>query len=165
MSRAKANTRLSFRRRREKKTNYKKRLALLKSNKPRLVVRKTNRQIIVQIITFHEKGDLTHVHVSKKQLAKYGWEMKRNSPSAYLAGYLAGKIAINKGFKEAILDIGLHTPTKGCLAFIAAKGAIDAGLKIPFSAEVEDDRAKGKHINLHEKFEQVMKKIEGEYGK
>ena len=38
------------RRRREGKTDYKARLAMLKSEKPRLVIRKSNRYLVVQIV-------------------------------------------------------------------------------------------------------------------
>ena len=39
-----------FRRKREGKTNYKKRLGLLKSKSLRLVVRKSNKHILVQLV-------------------------------------------------------------------------------------------------------------------
>jgi large subunit ribosomal protein L18 len=42
--------RVPWRRRREGKTNYYKRLKLIRSGKPRLVVRRTNKYIIAQIV-------------------------------------------------------------------------------------------------------------------
>ncbi len=141
--------RVPFRRRREGRTRYKKRIAYLKSGLPRLVVRKTNRGIIVQLIEFGEAGDKTIVSVTRKQLKAYGWEGKRNTPSAYLEGMIAAKLAKKKGVKKVILDIGLHTPTKGSLVFAAAIGAKDAGLDIDIKAEVPEERIKGGHISAY----------------
>jgi large subunit ribosomal protein L18 len=160
MTKAKTSYIVKFRRRREQETDYKKRLALLKSGKPRLVVRKTNREVIVHLTTYNEKGDITHVHVSKKQLSSLGWNAKCNTPTAYLTGFLAGKLALKKGFKEAVLDISMNTPTKNAIVFAAAKGALDAGLSIPFSAEISEERIKGKHLGVEKAFEETKKKIE-----
>ena len=52
-----AKYRVPFRRRREGKTDYRKRLKLLLSRKPRLVVRKSLNNIIAQIVEYDEKGD------------------------------------------------------------------------------------------------------------
>ena len=53
------NTRsVPFRRKREGRTDYKKRLAMLKSGKARLVVRKTLKNIYAQIIKYDAKGDI-----------------------------------------------------------------------------------------------------------
>ncbi|MEM4662592.1 MAG: 50S ribosomal protein L18 [Candidatus Diapherotrites archaeon] len=144
----KSTRRVPFRRRREKKTNYAKRLMLLKSGKPRLVFRKTNRNCIVQIIKYLPAGDETVVHVTSKHLSKYGWPGKANIPSAYLCGYLAAKKGLKKGIKEAILDIGRLTPVRGVCAFAALKGAIDGGLSVPCSKDIfpSDDRIRCKHI-------------------
>ena len=47
-----------FRRRREQKTNYLKRLELLKSGKPRLVLRFSNSRIITQVIELGSEDDI-----------------------------------------------------------------------------------------------------------
>ncbi len=164
--------RMQLKRRRLGKTNYKKRLKLLLSGKPRLIVRKTNKYIIAQIAKYNEKGDEILVGVTSKVLKKFGWNYSfKNTPAAYLTGLIIGKMAVEKGIKEAILDIGLHSPTKGSKVFAVAKGALDAGLKIPISESVipSEDRIKGEHIasylqkfkNLPEKFEEVKQKILG----
>jgi large subunit ribosomal protein L18 len=144
---------IPFRRRREGKTNYKKRLAMLKSGKLRLVFRKSNRHCIVQIVNYKMPCDETPVHVTTKHLKRYGWLGKSNIPSAYLCGYLAAKKALKKGIKEAILDIGLLSPIKKSSAFAALKGALDAGLNIPHSKEAlpDEDRILGKHIEEYAK--------------
>ncbi len=140
-----------FRRRREGKTNYRKRLALLKSGKPRLVFRKSNRHCIVQVVKYACKGDVSVVYITTKKLTEYGWLGKANIPSAYLCGYLAGKLALKKGIKEAVLDIGLIAPIKGSLPFAALKGALDAGMQIPHSPEIlpSEERIKGMHIEKY----------------
>jgi len=130
-------------------TNYYKRIKLVKSNLPRLVVRKTNRYIITQIILSKAGGDHTYLTVTSKELSKYGWKDSfKNTPAAYLTGLLIGIKSKKIGINKAILDIGLHKPTKGSKVFAVAKGAIDAGLEIPISEEVipSEERIKGKHI-------------------
>ncbi|RLG69666.1 MAG: 50S ribosomal protein L18, partial [Candidatus Iainarchaeum archaeon] len=69
----KCTYKLKFRRRREKRTDYAKRLALVKSGLPRLVIRRTNQYIISQVIKFDPKGDITLVHINSSRLKKLGW--------------------------------------------------------------------------------------------
>ena len=159
----------TFRRRKEGKTNYRKRLALLKSKKPRVIVRKSNKIIRIQFALYEPHGDKVVVSSLSSELKKYGWDHSfSNTPSAYLAGYIAGKRALKKGIKEGVLDIGLHTPRKGARIFAALKGVVDAGVDVPYGEEIvpSEDRLYGKHIdeNLAEKVEEVKKKIEDEYG-
>lgn len=125
-----------FRRRREGKTNFAKRLALIKSGKPRMVIRRSNKGVLVQFVEFDPKGDRTLVTVTGNHLAKkYNWPSKRNVWTAYLAGLLAGRLAHKKGVSDFVLDIGMYVPSRGSLLFAALKGAADAGLKTPFEAE------------------------------
>ncbi len=151
-----------FKRRREGKTDYAKRLALLKSHQPRLVVRKTNRGFIVQVVNYLEKGDETIAHVTSRALYKYDWTPKRNTPTAYLTGYLCAKKALEKGTKNVILDIGLHPATKGSVVFACLKGAVDAGLESKYGEEQlpSEDRLTGKQLGLESKFEKAKKAIE-----
>ena len=158
---------VKFRRRREGVTNYRKRLKLLYSGLPRAVVRKTNTRIIVHIVEYAEKGDRTLVYFSSDLLKKYGWELPhRNIPSAYLTGYVVGALALKKGIDSAVLDIGLHRPTKGAKVFAALKGMVDAGLDIPHSEEIlpDESRIKGVHIDSRfpEMFEKVLNAIKEE---
>jgi large subunit ribosomal protein L18 len=128
--------RVAFRRRREGKTNFAKRLALVKSGKPRMVVRRSNTGIVVQFIEFDPKGDRTLLTVNGKHLSKqYQWPSKRNVWTAYLTGLMAGKLAQKKGVSDFVLDIGMYTPSKGSILFAALKGAADSGLKTPFDKE------------------------------
>jgi len=158
-----------FRRRKEGKTNYRKRLALLKSKKPRIVVRKSNKYMRVQFALYEPDGDRIVASSISSELKKYGWNHSfSNTPSAYLTGFIAGKKALAKGINEGILDIGLHAPREGARVFAALKGVADAGIDVPYSDDVvpSEDRLYGKHIDesLASKVEEVKKKIEEEYG-
>ena len=66
------------RRRKEGKTEYNKRLGLLKGKKPRVVFRKTNRYIISQYITSEEAQDKVEFSITSKILMKYGWPKEAN---------------------------------------------------------------------------------------
>jgi len=144
-----------YRRRRERKTNYRKRKALILSGKPRLVVRGSLKNIVVQIITAKPGGDevLASAH-SRELLKKFGWKAPRgNLPTAYLTGLLCGLKAKAKGVNEAVLDIGLHSPTKGARVFAALKGVLDAGLNVPHGEEKlpDEERIRGLHIAQYAK--------------
>ncbi len=157
--------RVKMRRRREGKTDYHNRLALLKSGKPRAVVRKTLKYIIVQIAEYHEDGDRILVGVTSKKLKDYGWKGSfKNTPAAYLTGYLAGKMTLKKGIKEAVLDIGLQRPVEGSKIFAVLKGMLDAGLDIPHGEGIfpSEERIQGLHISeeLGKMFESVKAKME-----
>lgn len=143
------NYRVRLRRIREKKTNYPKRITLLKSGKPRLVVRVFNNSIVAQIAVFDEKGDRIEASANSRELVRLGWKgHPANTPAGYLIGLLLGKKALAKGIREAVLDIGFHTPVHGSIVFAVLKGSLDAGLDIPHSEESlpSEDRIKGRHI-------------------
>ncbi len=137
-----------FRRRRQGRTDYQKRLSLLKSRKVRLVVRKTLRAILAQVVQFSEKGDMILASADSRMLKEFGYTGKRNTPSAYLTGLLVGKKAVKAGVKDFVLDIGLYAPTKGNVLFACCKGAIDAGLHTAYSAEAypSEQRMNGEHV-------------------
>ncbi|WP_340101273.1 50S ribosomal protein L18 [Salinibaculum salinum] len=138
-----------MRRRREARTDYHQRLRLLKSGKPRLVARKSNKQVRAQLVTTGPAGDQTVAAAESNDLAEYGWEAPTgNMPAAYLTGLLAGLRAIEAGIEEAVLDIGLNSPTPGSKVFAVQEGAIDAGLEIPHNDDVLADweRTRGEHI-------------------
>ena len=142
------------RRRREGKTNYKTRLKLLESGKPRLVVRKSLKNITAQIIAYKPAGDKIEVAVHSKELKNLGWTFSNNNlPAAYLVGLLVGKKALSKKVSNVILDLGLNTSTKGSKVYAVLKGVVDAGLNIPYSDSnlPSNDRIAGKHIELYRK--------------
>jgi len=146
--------RLPFRRRREEKTNYKKRRALILSKLPRLIVRLSNKYVLIQVAEAKPKGDHILASAHSMELKKLGWKGNcENISAAYLTGFLVGLKALQKNIKEAVLDIGLKKATKGARVFAAMKGALDAGLKIPHSEEIlpEESRIKGEHIAAYAK--------------
>ena len=61
--------RVPMRRRREVRTDYHQRLRLLKSGKPRLVARCSNKHVRAQLITPGPQGDETHAAASTEDLA------------------------------------------------------------------------------------------------
>jgi len=140
---------VAFRRRREGRTDYHARHKLVVSERPRMVVRKTNKHIICQLVTAHMDGDRTHISANSSELKKFGYEGSlNNTPAAYLTGMLFAVRAINAGKEEAILDIGLHRASRGARVFASLKGAVEAGLDIPHSEEIlpSDERCNGEHI-------------------
>lgn len=154
-----------FKRKREGRTYYKKRLKILLSNKFRFVIRKSLSNLKVSIIQYNPEGDKVIFTIDSKALSKFGWKGDYgNLPSAYLIGVLAGKKAIEKGIKEAILDLGFNNSTKGSRPYAALAGAVDAGLKIPFNQEVlpSKDRISGEHIA---KYAQALKNDKSKYKK
>jgi large subunit ribosomal protein L18 len=137
------------RRRRDLKTNYRGRLKLLRSGKPRLVVRKSLNNMLCQIIGYRAAGDVCLVSADSKELKKFGWQARGgNVPAAYLTGLLCGVRAKKKNIGEAVLDIGMYESTKGGRLYAALHGVLDAGVGVPHSADIlpDDNRLKGAHI-------------------
>lgn len=141
--------RVAFRRRREGRTDYRTRLALVKSRKTRVVVRRGSRTITVQFIDYDEKGDLVRAAATSHDLEAHGWTNSTTAtPAAYLTGLLAGSRAKAKGIEEAVLDLGRAAPVKGGRLFAALKGVLDAGIDVPHDEKVLPDakRLTGEHL-------------------
>jgi large subunit ribosomal protein L18 len=146
---AKGSTyRVALRRRREGKTDYQARKALVLPGKPRLVTRSTVKNFVVQIIVAKPHGDEVLAAVHSSELKKYGWKAPTgNVPAAYLTGLLCGLKAKAKGVEKAVLDIGLVAPTKGAKVFAALSGVVDAGVAVPHDEEkLVEERIEGRHI-------------------
>lgn len=139
------------RRHRERKTDYRLRLKLLRSKKPRIVVRRSLRAIRVQFVEYSAQGDRIIASAISNELAKdYGWKYSvSNTPAAYLTGFLAGKRAKEKGIEQGVLDIGLYHPTVGSTLFASLKGVLDAGIDCPHDETMlpKEDRIYGAHLN------------------
>ena len=149
-----SNYRVQLRRRREGKTDYQARKALVISGKPRLVTRTANRNITVQILIAKPHGDEVLAAANSRELVKtYDWKAATgNIPAAYLTGLLCGLKAKANDIKEAILDIGLVAPTKGAKIFAALSGVLDAGVGVPHSEDkIVKERMKGEHIAKYAK--------------
>jgi large subunit ribosomal protein L18 len=136
---------------RKEKTDYGKRLALLKSGSTRLVVRLSSRNIVVQLVEYQPKGDKVVFAASTKNIEKLGWLGSRTSiPAAYLLGYLLSKKASSK-IKTAIFDIGKRRSILHSRAYAVLKGVIDGGIDIPAEESIfpSQDRIEGKHIKAY----------------
>uniref|UniRef100_A0A8C9GL08 Large ribosomal subunit protein uL18 n=1 Tax=Piliocolobus tephrosceles TaxID=591936 RepID=A0A8C9GL08_9PRIM len=159
---------VKLRRRREGKTDYRARKGLILQdknkfgvNKLRFVVRKTNTQIICQLVSAHIEGDKILTEAKSKELVKYGIPVGlKNYAAAYATGLLCARRYLkklkldnvfypvekfeedmgegneDKGFEgrkkiKAFLDVGITRTTTGNRVFAAMKGACDGGLNIP----------------------------------
>ncbi len=145
---------LPFRRRREERTDYKLRKSLLTSGRPRAVVRLTNKYVYIQVTDAKPSGDFVRASASSRELAKMGWKGGTgNLPAAYLTGELAGRRAIANGVKEALLDMGLKSSSKGSKLYAALKGLVDSGLKVPHSTDnlPPEGRLSGGHVSAYAK--------------
>ena len=154
-----------LKRKRDNKTNYKLRMGLLKSDKPRLVIRKSSRYILLQIVKSENSQDKVIISCHSSELKKLGWNYNlKNIPSSYLAGFSLGKKALKNDVKEAILDIGFQKSVIKSRIYSSLKGCMDAGLKIPHNQDIfpPQERIKGLHINkdVEKKFEEIKRKIE-----
>ncbi len=140
--------RVSPRRRREGKTDYKARKALVLSGKPRLVARSTAKNVIAQIFVAKPHGDEVLAAAHSRELKKYGWKAATgNVPAAYLTGLLCGLKAKANRVTEAVLDIGLVAPTKGAKVFAVLSGVLDAGVDVPHDEQkMVKERIEGAHI-------------------
>ncbi len=153
-----------YRRRREGKTDFRKRLRHLQSGLPRLVVRRTLTKTIVQVAEYSPEGDRILAQATSSELAKMGWTTSvANVPAAYLTGLLAAKRAAAAGVEEAILDGGLGKPTPGGKIYSALQGALDGGLWVPHGEDVlpDEDRIRGGHLSdeVPPMFDKVKEKI------
>jgi len=143
-----------YRRKREGKTDYRNRIKLLLAKKPRLVIRKSLKNISLQVIEFEPLGDHVLLSAHSGDLVKLGWKGNTNNiPACYLCGYLLGKKAQKKKIGDCILDIGMQTSVKRCSLYAALKGAVDAGMRVACSKEIfpDEKRTKGEHITAYAK--------------
>ena len=114
-----------------------------------VTVKISNENTQVQIHQPEFLGDKVVASAHSRFLLQKGWKGSRKSISAaYLTGYLAGKKAIVKGVKDAILYSGTDKYTQRMAA--ALKGVIDAGLQIPADQEAfpPQERINGEHLTV-----------------
>jgi len=164
---------VQFKRRREGKTDYyaRKRLTVQDKNKYntpkyRLVVRKTNKDIVCQIAYATVKCDRILSAAYSHELTHYGVTVGlTNYAAAYATGLLVARRVLTKlGMHDAyngqtkteaigkyflveeagerrpfyvILDVGLNRTSTGAKIFAAMKGAADGGLNIPHSKSMK----------------------------
>jgi large subunit ribosomal protein L5e len=178
-----------YKRRRVGKTDYYARKRLItqaknKYNAPkyRLVVRFTNRDIIMQIVTSEITGDKVFCAAYSHELRAYGIEHGlTNWAAAYCTGLLIARRVLKKlgmdedfqGVEEAdgeykltevseaerrpfkaFLDVGLARTSTGARVFGAMKGASDGGILIPHS----ENRFPGYDIETKELDAEMLRK-------
>ncbi len=158
--------RVSLKRRREGKTDYRRRTRYLVSGLPRLVVRRSNAHYFVHVVVPSEDGDITMSSAHSKELgSRFGWKGHGSNISAgYLTGYLCGKRSLQAGITEAILDTGLVIPEAGSNVFAVLKGAIDSGLEVPCDQGCfpDMDRIEGKSVAEAAEEDDEVKEYRGE---
>jgi len=157
------------RRRKENKTDYNKRLKLLKGEKPRIVFRKTNRYILAQYVTSKEAKDKVILGITSKKLLKFGWpeDFKgslKSIPAAYLTGYLIGREIKKKGLKTPIIDFGIIRIVHKTKTFAFLKGLADSNTKIKCDKKnfPEEERIIGKNLkkDFSKTFNEIKSKID-----
>lgn len=145
---------IPFRRKREGKTNYDKRIKLLKSNQIRLLVSYGSKNIRAQAIKFNLKGDEILADANAKSLKGFGWDFScSNLPASYLFGYYFGRLLVEKGISNVIFDTGIVTPKRGGRYYSFAKGIIDSKVSVNVNPDVfpPEERIKGAHIEGYSK--------------
>ncbi len=158
------------RRRKENKTDYMKRIALLKSGTPRVVFRKSNRYIIAQYVVSEEAKDKVVLGFTSRTLIKHGWpeDMKgslKSIPASYLTGFLMGKKITEKKLETPIIDLGMIRSVNKNRVFAFIHGLVDSDIKVKHHRETfpDGDRIKGKKLkrDFSVIFSKVKNKIEG----
>ena len=128
-----------------------------------ITVNITNENTQVQILKPEMTGDKVIASGHSRYLLQKGWKgSRKNIPAAYLTGYLAGKKALAKGAKDAILYTGTRKYTQRMAA--ALKGVVDAGVEVPASEETfpPEERLKGDHLTVKNDVSQMKSTIDSE---
>lgn len=132
---------------RTRKTNYRKRQALLIGRQNFVTIKITNQNVIAQVLKPEIGGDVVKVSVHSRELRRHGWKGSLNSlPACFLLGILLGKKARQNGIEKAILYIGNKPFTSRIAACM--KGIVESRMDVPISEETfpSQDRLYGRHI-------------------
>lgn len=138
------------RRRREGVTDYRSRKRAITSQRVLLVVRVSNKNVSSQFVMPKVNGDVVLSSAHSRELIKLGWHGSlKSTPACYLLGMLAGKRALGKGVKEAVLYNGLSPFVRGGRVSAFAKGVVEAGVEVPVGegAFPSEERLTGKTIS------------------
>ena len=159
------------RRRLENKTDYGKRISMLKGGIPRVVLRKTNKYIIAEYVTSRNAQDKVETGATSKELLLSGWPEEwsgslKSTPASYLTGLLFGKKILEKKLQTPILDIGMTRNIHKNKVFAFLKGLKDSGLNVECEEKYypDENRIKGKHLkeDFSRRFEEIKLKIQKE---
>lgn len=150
ISKPKMSKRTLKRRRRENRTDYKTRRILLKAGIPRIVVRRTNKYFILQVVESREAQDKVTFTITSKELLKNGWDVKmggslKSIPAGYLTGLLLAK-KLKSG--KYIIDLGMARTIRNSRVFAVVKGLVDGGLDVAASEKIfqSEERLNGEHL-------------------
>ena len=113
------------------------------------MVRFSNKNVSAQFLQPKIGGDSVLASAHSAQLRKIGWKGSlKSTPACYLLGMVAGKAALAKGVKEAVLYNGLIPFIAGARVSAFVKGVVDAGVAVPVGDEglPSEDRISGKFI-------------------
>ena len=136
---------------------------MLMGKKDFITVNISNENTQVQIHKPEMTGDKVIASAHSRYLINKGWKgSRKNIPAAYLTGYLAGKKALLKGAKNAILYSGTKRYTERMAA--ALKGIIDAGIEVPADPETfpQEERINGNHLTVKNDVGQIKSTIDSE---
>ncbi len=157
---------VSKRRRKQAKTDYAKRIKLLKGNSPRIAFRKTNKYLIAQYIVSKEAKDHIKLGANSKELLKFGWPKEfagslKSISAAYLLGLLMSKKINEKKLEKPIVDFGMIKMLHKTKTYAFLKGLKDSGLDIECEDKFcpDENRLKGEHMKNKIPFEEILKRI------
>ena len=128
-----------------------------------ITVNITNENTQVQLLKPGMTGDQVIASAHSRYLLDKGWKGSRKSvPAAYLTGYIAGKKALGKGAKDAILYTGTRKYTQRMAA--ALKGVVDAGVQVPADSETfpSEERINGDHLKVKNDISKIKSTIDAE---
>jgi len=155
------------RRRKENKTDYLKRLKLLKGEKPRIVFRRTNKYIISEYVVSEEAQDKIIIGFDSRKLNEYGWPKNaqgslKSVTASYLTGYLIGKTILKQKLETPIIDTGMNRMLHKNKIYAFLKGVIESGIKINCDKKCfpEEARIKGQHLKNKIPFDEIKSKID-----
>ena len=137
------------RRRREGITDYRSRRRAITSQKALLVVRFSNKNVSSQFLKPAVGGDTVVSASHSRELLKLGWKgSPKSTPACYLLGMLAGKKALEKGVRQAVLYNGLVPFIRGARVAAFLKGVVEAGVEVPVGEDAfpDEERLTGKVI-------------------
>ena len=166
----KNNMKTLKKRRKENRTDYHKRLNLLKGGTPRVVLRKTNRYLIAQYVSSKEAQDKVEFGITSKKLLNYGWpeDIKgslKSISAAYLTGLLFGKQIIKKSKEKLlIIDFGMMRNLHKTRIYAFLKGLVDSGIHIKYKKDVfpSEESISGKQMKNEIDVEAIKSNIQNE---
>jgi large subunit ribosomal protein L18 len=149
--------RIPKKRRVKNKTDYLKRLKLLKSSKPRVVFRKTNKYIVSQYIVSKAAQDEIVTEANSKKLLTLGWPEEfegslKSIPASYLTGYLMGTLIKKEKMETPIVDFGMLRTIHKSKTFAFLNGMKDSGIEINCDKEFFPEKEKITGKNLKKDF-------------